>query len=180
MPAKRSPNPAEQAGVFKKLEEVPSRYRFSTYASSYEGSEVWSEFLEAHRDFYADGSLQEGERTGRYWKEYMEGKDRHYALPTPNDVEEFLEWLTSSEGKDMNVLTVYTMYWPYLERFFNWLQFHTKHPHNYNPLLMAVIEYPDGLVGEVWDHKYMVRGNSRDESPDWRKDLQQSLKERNQ
>ena len=183
----KSPNPAEQVGVFKTLSEVPTRHRLRTYSASYEGRDVWAEFVEesGRKEEDSQANLEHCERTERYWKEYMDGTDRHHALATPADVEGFCEWLFT-RGRSMKPMTLYSNYWRFIENFFGWLQWSTEHPHNYHVALMAVIENPEGAVGEVWDEKYKKWDHKHDfgfeDSVDgglnWRRALRESLSER--
>lgn len=165
-------NPAKRMGVFKRLSEVPTRYRLSTYAVSYEGRDVWKEYM-TDRDgtFSSENIRYRTNRAGRRWQEYMEDSSRHYALPLPEDVEGYCAYLLTER---VSLTTAYQEYWEYLERFFNWLLYHKDHPHVYNPLLMAVIEYPDGEAGRVWDEmlRYTTTADGRAE---WREPLQRTM-----
>lgn len=45
MAAGKSPDPADRMGVYKRLTDVPARYRLSQFAGEYDGRDVWEEFL---------------------------------------------------------------------------------------------------------------------------------------
>jgi len=148
-----STNPAERLGVYKSLEEVPERYRLSNHTTTYKGRDVWTEFLTTHlfEKFDSDRFKEDARRAGRYWKEHMAERERHHALATPADVETWMNGLLTR----MNLKTAYNSYWVRLERFYSWLQWHTEHPHVYNPLLMAAV---DGEAArKVWDEKMARR-----------------------
>ena len=133
-----STDPAERLGVYKSFEQVPDRYRLSNHTTSYEGRDVWTEFLTAHlfEKYNSDRFKKDARRAGRYWKEHMEERERHHALATPGDVETWMDDLLSR----LKLKTAYNSYWVRLERFYSWLQWHTEHPHVYNPVLMAAVD----------------------------------------
>lgn len=148
-----STNPAERLGVYKSLADVPDRYRLRTHSSAYEGRDVWHEFLTEYlfERFNSERFKDDARRAGRYWKEHMEQRERHHALATPTDVEMWIADLFA----DRKVKTVYNEYWVRIERFYWWLQWHTEHPHVYNPVLIAAVE---GTTSQtVWDEKIARR-----------------------
>lgn len=51
--------------------------------------------------------------------------------------------------------TVYKTHWAKLEHFYEWLRWHTDHPHVYNPLLMAAANRE--AAGTVWKTKMALR-----------------------
>lgn len=170
-------NPAKRMGVFKQLENVPSRYRLNTYSASYEGRDVWSEFMdERGEDFPSENTKYKVNRAGERWGDFMESRSNHYALPVPEDVEDYFDYLLTE--RDLKVSTTYRQYGDYLERFFSWLLYHTEHPHVYNPVLMSVVENPNGASGEVWDEKIGYT-TTTGKGEGWRKDLQETLEEEN-
>lgn len=145
----KSTNPFDRMGVYKRLDEVPSRYRLYHFADQYSDRDVWNEFLTDYLfEHYSSKRFQEdARRAGRYWKEHMADRGRHHALARPTDVE---VWIASLL-EDRNRKTTYNSYWVRLERFYSWLQWHTDHPHRYHPCLMAAGTYPASHA--IWQEK---------------------------
>lgn len=135
-------------GIYKCLGDVPDRYRFIHHANAYEGRDVWQEFCDEYE--YAQGSHdryeEEVDRAGDRWRSFMESRGRHHALATPDDVEAWCADLLS----DGSVRRAHD-YWLRVNRFYNWLQWHSEHPHRYNPVLMAAAE--GNATSEVWAWK---------------------------
>jgi hypothetical protein len=136
-------------GVYKRLSDVPDRYRLNHHAAAYEGRDAWAEFVTtklAEND-YTDRYEQDICRAGRRWKEHMAACGRHHALATPKDVN---KWC-------IHLLDTYTVryaverHWNYLEQFYRSLLWHTEHPHVYLPVLMAAAEYD--AASELWEYK---------------------------
>jgi hypothetical protein len=137
----------ERLGVYKRIEDVPDRYRLYQHADAYAGRDVWAEFCEQHE--YAKGDSdsfkRKVDRAGDLWRAFMDGR-RHHALATPGDV----------DGWSRELLDEYThntayKYWIRVEHFYRWLQWHTEHPHVYHPALMAAAEHD--ATGEIWENK---------------------------
>jgi hypothetical protein len=76
----------------------------------------------------------------------MQGQQRHHALAMPEDVEAWsVDLLSAGSARRAHD------YWIRVNRFYDWLQWHTEHPHRYNPALMAAAE--GDATGEVWNWK---------------------------
>lgn len=142
-------------GVFKRIEEVPARYRLQNYTESLNASDLWEAFVKEHGDSWGDHTRRNV--YGKAWREWMNFCDErgvHSALPNPADVEEHI----AIQREEVNTgQTVYTNRYRPLYRFFTWLTFHPEWPHKYNPALMAVVH--NGAVAHVWqwrmnDRKY--------------------------
>lgn len=152
-----SPDPRDRMGVFKRLGDVPGRYRLHHHESAYRGRDVYQEYLEndlypaypdATKKFY-----QAAENAGRRWKAHVEDEcGRHHALATPEDVATWCEGLLER----VTVGTAYSQYWVRLEGFYTWLQEHADHPHVYHPVLMAVPQSEEARA--IWNHK-LTEGN---------------------
>lgn len=143
-----SADPRDRMGVYKRLSDVPERYRLHNHANAYEGRDVWNEYVtdeipQSRGDRFMD-NLQ---RIERRWKSHMDSQGRHHALATPGDIEEWCQWLCD----EFKINHAYDPYWCRLEEFYQYLQWHTDHPHNYNPVHMAVVEYPASQ--QIWDEK---------------------------
>ncbi|MFC7047351.1 hypothetical protein ACFQH6_19775 [Halobacteriaceae archaeon GCM10025711] len=147
-------------GVYKQLESVPEEYRLRQYASEYEGRDVWAEYAETRSDEYESSHYWASVRkAGESWKAHVEGRGRHHALARPGDVETWCAGLAETR----TLRTVYTEYWVRLEEFYSWLQFHTDHPHVYQPVIMAAAEYPTAAA--IWEQKigeWSERGGTRE------------------
>jgi hypothetical protein len=144
----KSLNPDDRMGVYKRLEDVPDRYRLHHHADAYEGRDVWQEFCEEYE--YARGNHdryeEEINRAGDRWRVFMQSRDRHHALATPDNVEKWCASLLVS----MSTRRAYD-YWLRVNRFYDWLQWHSEHPHVHNPVLMAAV---DGeYAGRIWAWK---------------------------
>jgi|GEM_PF-817979 len=133
---KKSLNPTDRLGVYKRLDDVSNRYRLYHHEDAYAGEDTWQEFCEEHE--YAQGSYaryeEEVDRAGDHWKAHMESRQRHHALATPSDVEAWCVDLLADKTERRSY-----EYWLRVNRFFDWLQWHTEHPHVYNPALMATV-----------------------------------------
>lgn len=149
MTREKSTDVRDRMGIYKTIDAVPDLYRLDNLAASYNGRDVWDEFCEQHE--YDQGShalyREEVDRAGRLWKEHVEERGSHHALAMPEDVETWLQKLRDTpmgvhRGRD---------YWTRLDRFYEWLMWHTDFPHRYNPVRMAVVE--GGLAAEVWADK---------------------------
>lgn len=152
MEQSKSTDARDRMGVYKTLSDVPNRYRFHQYAAAYDGRDIWNEYLENH--LWERGSSKRFKRDTRLverrWKDFMRERGRHHALATPEDVNAWFADLLD----DLVPWSAYTPYWVRIEDFYEWLQWHTKHPHNYHPVLMAAAEYD--AASKVWDEK--IRG----------------------
>lgn len=155
----KSPDPRDRMGVFKRLDDVPERYRLHHHAAAYDGRDVWSEFLSEYLfpRFNSGRFKEDARRAGRYWKEHMADRDRHHALATPADVE---TWMADLLDR-LKLKTAYNSYWVRIERFYWWLQWRTDHPHNYHPVLMAAAN--GEASEEIWEEKMARRRGGSDQ-----------------
>lgn len=146
--ARLSADPRDRMGVYKTLEQVPDRYRLRNHANAYDGRDVWAEYVD--NELTEDRHWKFWKTTDRIesrWKSHMGDCGRHHALATPEDVEQWCEWLLA----EFSIRHAYDPHWCRVEEFYTYLQWHTDHPHVYNPFLMAAAEYP--AAGEIWDEK---------------------------
>lgn len=150
---RKSIDPLDRMGVYKQLADVPDRHRLSQHAAAYADRDVWREYLSAELvPRYDTARFRENaRRAGRYWREHMANRGRHPALARPADVE---TWMTTLTDR-MTLQTAYNDYWVRLEGFYSWLQFHTDHPHTYQPVLMAAAG--GDVSATVWNEK-IARG----------------------
>lgn len=146
----KSLDPVDRMGVYKSLSEVPDRYRLANHSAAYEGRNVWQEFCEEYEYAQADYERyrEKVDRVGDHWQGFMQEQERHHALATPDDVEAWCVELRKSECKSIRRTHDH---WLRVNRFYDWLKWHTEHPHVYNPLLMAAVQ--GAVAGEVWEYK---------------------------
>lgn len=146
----------DRMGVYKRLLDVPDRYRLGNHEAAYEGRDVWAGYFEAKTEKFDTKSTRDRyEKAGRYFKSFMEEVGRNYALATPEQIECFLVALRDGEvGRHSHTRKLQTVYFEYfqpVEEFYTWLEWHADHPHVYNPVLIAVVE--GGYAREVWNRK---------------------------
>lgn len=141
--------PNDRLGVFKELSDVPDARRFYQYNSTYEGKDTWADYR-AKFDL-SDRMAEEWDRFARRWKDHMEERGRHHALAQPDDVDAWSDWMLSQ----FSVNRAY-QHWNVIEGFYDWLKWHTEHPHTYNPFHMAA--HKEGSnTREIWQEKMVKR-----------------------
>jgi len=143
-------SPDDRLGVFKQLADVPTGRRLHQYSSAYEGKDTWADYRERH-DLSERMSYEWGLFSDR-WKSHMDDRGRHHALARPSDVEAWSEWMTSQ----FSINRAY-QHWNVIEGFYEWLKWHTDHPHAYNPFHMAA-QKDDSSARKIWTEK-MVKAN---------------------
>lgn len=146
----------DRMGVYKRISDVPDRYRLGNHEAAYEGRDVWAEYFEAKTEkFDTKSTRNRYEKAGRYFKTFMSEVGRHHALATPEQIEGFLVALRDGEvgrqSHSRKLQTVYFEYFQPVEEFYTWLEWHADHPHVYHPVLMAVVE--GGYARDVWNRK---------------------------
>lgn len=141
----RPTDPHDMMGVYRTLDDVPDRRRLRQHAAAYENRDVWAEYLtdDAYERVGHEHGRAVARRVGRYWREHMDERGRHPALATPGDVEAWSAALLDEYAER----TVYN-YWRFVYLFYEWLRWHTDHPHTYTPVLMAVAECP--AAAKIW------------------------------
>lgn len=149
---KKSLDPMDRLGVYKRLEDVPNRYRLYHHADAYEDTDTWQEFCDEYEYSQANHARYEEEvdRAGDRWKAFMADRGRHHALAVPEDVVVWCDDLLT----DTSDRRAYD-YWLRVNRFYDWLMWHSEHPHVYNPVLMATM--CGTPAARVWEYK--VREN---------------------
>jgi len=151
MSRRKGVRPEQYAGVFQLFSEIPERYRLATYADQYKDEDTWMEYVEdvlkpEHKP--VSEHLQKTIRLGgSSWLEHMDSMGRHHALATPEDVEAWCENLLD----ERKVRTAYENYYIRIYQFYNHLVSVKGHPHVYNPLLIAAVEYE--TARRVWMYR---------------------------
>lgn len=143
---------ADRMGVYKTLMDVPERHRLSTFEGMYADRDLWEEFIDFCKENkgYSATWYHLAGRTRRRFEPILEERGRSAGFMKPEDV------LATCEAVAENAEMTETVYHPYfvrLEAFYDWLVWHTEFPHRYNVALMAVVEYPDSIMGDVWSFK---------------------------
>lgn len=146
----------DRMGIYKRINQVPEKYRLRNHEAAYADRDVWEDYFEEKTTAFATKATHDRyEKAGRYLKTFMVEAGRHHALATPEDVESFLVALRDGNvGRHSHTRKLQTVYFEYFqptEQFYTWLQWHADHPHVYHPVLMAVVE--GGYAREVWDRK---------------------------
>ena len=149
----KAATPEGRMGAYKSLSDVPRRHRLSTFVESYRDRDVWGEFLaqEVLPGISYERKIEDVHRYGRYWKEHTDSNGTHHALATPEVVESYSEWLI----EDKTPITA-CLYWVRVDDFYEWLLWHADHPHRYNPVRMAAVEYEN--AGTLWEWQYQNHG----------------------
>ncbi len=143
-------------GVYKRLEQVPHRYRLANYQANYEGENTWETFVEQKTEtFESTATYDRYEKAGRYFRRFLNDIGRHHALCEPEDIDDFLVALRDGtigrQNHTRKLQTIYFEYFQPLVGFYSWLLWHTEHPHVYHPVWMAVVEYD--YPSQVWERK---------------------------
>lgn len=141
----RQQTPHDRLGIFKSLSQVPESRRFHQYGRSYDGEDTWSHYRETVE--LSDRMSEEWERFSRRWKGHVEEQGRHHALARPKDVETWSATLLDRFTVDRAY-----QHWNVIEGFYEWLKFHTEHPHTYNPFHMAATESGSN-ARQIWSRK---------------------------
>jgi hypothetical protein len=140
-------------GVYKSLEDVPSRYRLENFTSEFTGEDTWDRYLQTRDDLAESTKKNSWIPCGKRFKRFMDEEvGRHHALATPNDIESYLRHIKDG-GYSIKVVersdnTVYYQHLSPLKKFYKWLVTHPDYPHVYNPVLMAA--HSNGITRELW------------------------------
>lgn len=148
MTQQKPTDPASRMGIYKVIDTVPDRHLLDQYSDRYEGYDVWSEWADqATAKHTSERFANLVERTERSWKQHMNDQGRHHALANPIDVDTWSRTILTR----CQPLSAYQIYFTKLESFYEWLQFHTDHPHLYHPVWMAAANFE--ATATIWDAK---------------------------
>lgn len=155
----RGSTPEEYAGAIQHFDEIPERYRLDTYAGQYRGENTWERYvdevlLEEKDSEQVRQTIRLG---GGSWLEHMAERPRHHALASPEDVNAWCEKLLDERSRH----TSYEYYFVRIYHFYDYLKQSCEHPHLYNPLLLAAIDYD--APRHVWMHRIERRRRKRQE-----------------
>lgn len=143
--------PYDRLGVYKQLSEVPDRRLLKQFETSYEGRDTWAEYRTTVE--LSDRMGEEWARFERRWKSHMNDSNRHHALATPGDVEDWSRTLLDRFSIDRSY-----QHWNVIEGFYDWLKWHTEHPHTYNPFHIAAT-MPQSNTNQIWQQKMEKRSD---------------------
>jgi hypothetical protein len=147
--------PEAHAGIFHQYDEIPARYRLETYAQQYHDDDTLDRYLEEHyfekKSAVSDAMRRRTKRFRDSWIDHMNDRDQHHALATPHDVD---LWCRSHLER-CTAGTSYRTYFYRIYNFYEYLKTSYRHPHLYNPLLLAAIEYESTY--EIWSHRVKER-----------------------
>lgn len=143
-------DPADKLGVYKSVDKIPTRNKLSFHEPSFEGRDVWTEYMGSVGSSWSKTTITRYERTGRYWKGFMADRGRHHACAEPSDVEQFLK---EQEGR-MATKSLYGERFVPLEDFYEWMARSVEFPHVYNPVLMACTS--DGITRSMWNYRLEI------------------------
>lgn len=153
MNLKKGTTPSEFAGPLQYLDEIPDRYRLDTYTGQYRGEDTWQTYVEEVllEENDSDRIRQTARLGGQSWLEHMASRRRHHALATPEDVNTWCDKLLEDKARQ----TCYEYYFLRVYDFYEYLKHSYRHPHLYNPFLLAAIDY------EATRHIWMFRIDRR-------------------
>lgn len=154
MTRRKGTKPEQFAGAFQQYSEIPSRYRLETYSGQYQGRDTWMCYrdqvlLEEHDSKHM---RQAARKAGDSWLTHMEKQGRHHALATPQDAN---SWCQKLLDGDRVRRTCYEHYFVRIYQFYDYLKENHLHPHLYNPLLLAAIEYE--AARDIWMYRIDTR-----------------------
>lgn len=148
MSRRKGIRPEQYAGIYQRYDDIPDRYRLETFASQYEDEDTWRQYLEEvlvpEHEPLSDAMKKTIRLAEDSWQNHMEERERHHALAKPVDVEEWCQSLL--DGRSPR--TCYEQYYVRIYQFYEHLVSVSSHPHIYNPLLIAAIEYEH--TNEIW------------------------------
>jgi hypothetical protein len=152
--------PEGHAGIFRSYDDIPARYRLETYAQHYEDDDTLTTYYEeVYFPRYAPVSEwmeTKAERARDSWQNHMTRQDRHHALATPSHVASWCDVLLDTCSPE----TAYKSYFRRIYNFYDWLKASYKHPHLYNPLQIAAIEYE--TTYEIWHYRVKIRPSNNE------------------
>lgn len=150
MSRRKGTQPEQYAGVFQEYSSIPARYRLETYKNQYDGKNTWESYrdnvLLVNHD--TKSMRQKARLAGDSWQEHMQDRGRHHALATPADANAWCKELLDTGSTRRHC---YEYYFLRIYDFYDHLKTNADHPHLYNPLLMAAINYD--AARQLWMHR---------------------------
>ncbi len=154
MSRRKGTKPEQFAGAFQQYSEIPPRYRLETYTGQYQAQDTWDRYCsEILLEEYDSKHMRKvARKAGDSWLSHMEKQGRHHALATPLDANLWCEKLLDG---DRVRRTCYEQYYVRVYQFYDYLKQNHQHPHLYNPLLLAAIEYE--TARNLWMYRVDAR-----------------------
>lgn len=153
-------HPEQYAGVYQRYDDIPDRYRLETYAPQYEGEDTWQAYVDdvlvPTHEPVSDWMRKSIWLAGESWLEHMDDREPHHALARPVDAEAWCRDLLDGRAKK----TCYELYFVRIYQFYDHMVRVSSHPHVYNPLLLAAIEYEHAET--VWRYRIETRPEAVD------------------
>lgn len=148
MTRRKGTKPEQFAGPFQNYREIPARYRLETYAAQYRGDETWDRYCKdvLFKKYDSDYMRDNARKAGDSWLSHMDEQGRHHALATPQDANVWCGNLLDDRTRQ----TCYEQYFVRIYQFYDHLKSSYRHPHLYNPLLLAAIKYD--AARQIWMH----------------------------
>jgi len=147
--------PESYAGIFQNYDQIPARYRLETYFHQYQDDDTLDWYIENvyfnNKSEVSDSMRCRAQRFKNSWLDHMNERNRHHALATPEDVDTWCQTLLER----CTAKTSYLSYYYRIYNFYQHLKTSYRHPHLYNPLLLAAIEYEPTY--EIWSHRVKDR-----------------------
>lgn len=160
MSSTKPATPEAYAGVFQQYDDIPARYRLETYVHQYQGDDTLDQYLEQvyfkDKTEVTDSMRCRVQRFRDSWMGHMDERGQHHALATPKDVDTWCQTLLER----CNARTSYLSYYYRIYNFYDYLKTSYQHPHLYNPLLIAAIEFESTY--EIWSHR--IKDRSRNDT----------------
>lgn len=148
-------------GVYKHVEDVPTRHSFGRFYNEVAADEAWEEFKQEWGvvDYSENTQKYTYEKSRSEWRDFCADHGVHPALADPSDFEKhFSEQMedmsTYKSGHDLRFRPLYLWY--------RWMVWHPEYPQRYNPMLMAVLF--EGTVARLW----RTRIEDRENNPIWK------------
>ena len=155
MTRRKGTKPEEFGGVYQSYSEIPTRRRLETYAEQYRDEDTWHRYCSEilFEEFDSQHIRDSARKAGQSWLAHMDDRDSHHALATPDDADTWSQKLLNGRKRR----TCYEQYFVRIYQFYDHLKKSYQHPHLYNPLLIAAINY------ETTRHLWRYRVDSRPE-----------------
>jgi len=154
MTRRKGTEPEVFAGPFQHFEEIPPRYRLETYAPQYRGQSTWTHYCEdvLFEQHESDHMQKTAQKAGRSWRNHMQDRNQHHAIATPEGANVWCQKLLDGERCRR---TCYEQYFIRIYQFYDYLKGSCQHPHLYNPLLLAAVEYDEARY--LWGYRIDTR-----------------------
>lgn len=152
--AEASADPSDEMSIYKRLEDVPTKYRLTAVQAELRGEDTWTKFVDDRDEVnrgLSESRLEKYDRCGRTWKRHTRSVGRHHACARPQDVESFVSKLDA----DLAIGSIYETYFGPLFVFYDWLWHHAEYPHRYSPVLLAAGE--EGTALKCWNYRIELR-----------------------